>query len=151
MSFFLCVVRPLCCYHVLSHTAPQTQQTGKQAQSLTWSQLDEVFGGCRDICHSGDLFFSPLLCPIVFFDPTPMSVYLLSVWFCMWVCVCAYTMCASNYSAENTPHSFGPVLAIELSICGRWKRRETGKGNSLLDLGARFLFFSSSFCCFGWN
>ncbi len=50
-------------------------------------------------------------------------------------------MCSSNYSAENTPHSFGPVLAIELSICGRWKRRETGKGNHLPDLGARFLFF----------
>lgn len=64
----------------------------------------------------------------------------------MSVCVHAYvyTMCASNYSAENTPHSFGPVLAIELSICGCWKRRETGKGNSLLGLGARFLFFFSA-------
>lgn len=50
-------------------------------------------------------------------------------------------MCSSNYSAENTPHSFGPVLAIELSICGRWKKQETGTVNSLLDLGAQIPLF----------
>jgi len=52
---------------------------------------------------------------------------------CVSVCLCVHTMCVSNYSAENTPHSCWPPLAVELSICGRWKRRETGKGNSLLD------------------
>lgn len=57
------------------------------------------------------------------------------------MCVCVYTMCSSNYSAENTPHSFGPVLAIELSICGCSKKQETGKVNSLLDLGAQSPLF----------
>lgn len=50
-------------------------------------------------------------------------------------------MCVSNYSAENTPHSSGPLLAVELSICGRWKRRATGKGNSLLDSGGQIAVF----------
>lgn len=121
----------------------------QQARLLTWSWWDEVFRGCQDTCLSGHS--RHLSCLIVSFDLSPVSVCLLSALLCMWVCVCVCAMCSWNYSAENTPHSFGPVLAIELSICGRWKRRETGKGNSLLDLGARFLFFSSSFCCFGWN
>lgn len=68
-------------------------------------------------------------------------------------------MCVSNYSAENTPHSSGPMLAVELSICGRRKGRATGKGNSLLDSGGQIAVFQPELLLFrvklesivGWN
>lgn len=38
-------------------------------------------------------------------------------------CLSVCTMCASNYSAENTPHSLGPVLRRRSAVSGRGGRR----------------------------
>lgn len=51
-------------------------------------------------------------------------------------------MCSSNYSAENTLHSFGPQAgrrAVDLQAAGRSGRR--GKRYSLLDSGASIHLF----------
>lgn len=68
----------------------------------------------------------------------------LSVFYCVYECVSSYTMCSSNYSAENTPHSFGaPSRPQSRWSAAGWKKQETeGKREQFARLGGKFpLFF----------